>query len=184
MKMFKKLMAVTLAGVMALAMLTGCGASVNKKEFIAVINDMNSSVNGKVEYTDAGKDQADKVIEVAKKAYDATPADKKADFEPMTALRDEDATREYKSASVNEALGITENTKDHYYFYIAEVQKYDGQFTKEHATTLLAMKIDLAKVELNRNTATHNYGNKGTISMDTVTLGDKEYLVVVMKVIA
>ena len=31
MKMFKKLMAVALAGVMALVVLTGCAASVNKK---------------------------------------------------------------------------------------------------------------------------------------------------------
>ena len=39
MKMFKKLMAVALAGVMAMAVLTGCGSSLNEKEVIAVIND-------------------------------------------------------------------------------------------------------------------------------------------------
>lgn len=39
MKMFKKLMAVALAGVMALAVLTGCGTSVNEKEIIRIFND-------------------------------------------------------------------------------------------------------------------------------------------------
>lgn len=39
MKMFKKLMAVALAGVMALAVLTGCGTSLNGKELIKQMND-------------------------------------------------------------------------------------------------------------------------------------------------
>ena len=39
MKMFKKLMAIALAGVMALAILTGCGTSVNEKEIIKIFND-------------------------------------------------------------------------------------------------------------------------------------------------
>ena len=42
MKMFKKLMAVALAGVMALAVLTGCGTSVNEKEIIKIFNDTGS----------------------------------------------------------------------------------------------------------------------------------------------
>lgn len=39
MKMFKKLMAIALAGVMALAVLTGCGSSLNGKELIKQMND-------------------------------------------------------------------------------------------------------------------------------------------------
>ena len=39
MKMFKKLMAVALAGVMALAVLTGCGSSLNENEIIKQMND-------------------------------------------------------------------------------------------------------------------------------------------------
>ena len=40
MKMFKKLMAVALAGVMALTVLTGCAGTINKKEYVNVMNDM------------------------------------------------------------------------------------------------------------------------------------------------
>ena len=48
MKMFKKLMAVALAGVMALAVLTGCGSTLNEKELIKQMNDqltVNSMIN-------------------------------------------------------------------------------------------------------------------------------------------
>ena len=38
MKLFKRLMAVALAGMMALTVLTGC-SSVNEKEFVAILND-------------------------------------------------------------------------------------------------------------------------------------------------
>ena len=44
MKMFKKLMAIALAGVMALAVLTGCGTSVNEKEIIRIFNDTLKTV--------------------------------------------------------------------------------------------------------------------------------------------
>ena len=40
MKMFKKLMAVALAGVMALTVLTGCAGTINKKEYVNVMNDL------------------------------------------------------------------------------------------------------------------------------------------------
>ena len=39
MKLYKKLMAAALAGVMALSLLTGCGSAVNKKEFLDYLND-------------------------------------------------------------------------------------------------------------------------------------------------
>lgn len=44
MKMFKKLMAIALAGVMALAVLTGCGTSLNEKEIIRIFNDTLKTV--------------------------------------------------------------------------------------------------------------------------------------------
>ena len=46
MKMFKKLMAIALAGVMALAVLTGCGSSLNEKEIIKQMNDQLKELMG------------------------------------------------------------------------------------------------------------------------------------------
>ena len=42
MKLFKKLMAVALAGAMALTVLTGCGSVVNERELVATLNDMKA----------------------------------------------------------------------------------------------------------------------------------------------
>ena len=67
MKMFKKLMAVALAGVMALAVLTGCGSSVNEKEVIAVINDAIKAPLGKVVEDETGE----KNVEITFKAADS-----------------------------------------------------------------------------------------------------------------
>lgn len=182
MKKFKKLMAVALAGVLALTVLTGCGATVNKKEFLAMLSDMKTLGEDKVDYTDAGKGQANTVIELVQKAYNDTKDAEKADFDPMKALCDKDATMTFKSAAVNKALGITENTQEHYDLSIVELKKYQSQFNNDHATLKLVAEVVDKAESLNDGAETR--GNKGTVSMNTVTLGDKEYLVVVMKVIA
>ena len=43
MKLFKKLMAVALAGALALTVLTGCGSVVNEKELFNIMQDMAAS---------------------------------------------------------------------------------------------------------------------------------------------
>lgn len=78
MKMFKKLMAVVLAGVMALAVLTGCGSALNEKEMIRILNDelkMTSDTSVKEYKADNGvtakaKAVAKIVAEKAKKEAD------------------------------------------------------------------------------------------------------------------
>ena len=72
MKMFKKLMAVALAGVMAMAVLTGCGSSLNEKEVIAVINDAIKSPLAKVVEDETGE----KNVEITFKAADSELKDK------------------------------------------------------------------------------------------------------------
>lgn len=179
MKMFKKLMAVALAGVLALTVLTGCGASFNRKELIAVFNDMTAMTGlNKVEFTDAGTDQADKVIPLVQKAYDETDEDKKADFDPMKALYNQE---DYAYTEVKKALGITDETKDQYSFSIVKVRQYNSQYNQDHATMMLAAEIMSTRRPLNRVNAD---GNKGTVSMNTVNLGGSEYMVAVFKIIA
>ena len=179
MKMFKKLMAVVLAGVLTLTVLTGCGASFDKKELVAIFNDRGARTGfNKVEYTDAGTDQADKIIPLVQKAYDETDADKKVDFDPMEALYNEE---DHAYTEVKKALGITDETKDQYSFNIVKVRQYNSQYNQDHATMMLAAEITSTCRSLNRVNAD---GNKGTVSMNTVNLGGNEYIVVVFKVIA
>ena len=183
MKMFKKLMAVALAGVMALVVLTGCAASVNKKELVALLSDMDShSYNSKIEYKETSKDQANKVIDLVQKAYNNTKDEDKANFDPMDALYDEEADNRYdRYPEVKKALGIDDKTEDKYSFAIVELKKYSSQYNKDHATTVLATDVWNARKTLNKVDAE---GNNGTVSINTVTLGSTEYLVVVFKVVA
>ena len=188
MKMFKKLMAVALAGVLALTVLTGCGSSVDRKEFVRYLNDNSKFLfgSGVIELSDAGKEQADKVIALVQEAYNKTADDKKADFDPMDALENEaEITRLSKLnpnyESVEKALGLTEDTKDTYLFNIVTVDKNTSEYNQKYATSQLAQKAMKNPEMLVRG---DDSGNKGTVSFDTVTLGDTEYLVVVVKIIA
>ena len=186
MKMFKKLMAVALAGVMALVVLTGCAASVNKKELVALLSDMNSFGYNKVEYKETSKDQANKVIELVQKAYNNTKDEDKANFDPMDALRDKEIEDNWDNRyelypEVKKALGIDDKTEDEYSFAIVELKKYSSQYNQDHATMALAMDVMQAREHLNDVDA---MGNNGTVSINTVTLGSTEYLVVVFKVVA
>ena len=188
MKMFKKLMAVALAGVLALTVLTGCGSSVDRKEFVRYLNDNVKFLagSGMIELSDAGKEQADKVIALVQEAYNKTADDKKADFDPMKALKNEaEITRPSKLnpnyESVEKALGLTKDTKDTYMFNVVTVDKNTSEYNKKYATSQLAQKAMKNLVPLVNG---DGQGNKGTVSFDTVTLGDTEYLVVVAKIIA
>ena len=188
MKMFKKLMAVALAGVLALTVLTGCGSSVDRKEFVRFLNDSfkYATASGVIELSDAGKEQADKVIALVQEAYNKTADDKKADFEPMAALQNKPEVSGPSKLnpyyeSVEKALGLTKDTKDTYLFNIVTVDKNTSEFNQKYATSQLAQKAMESLVPLVNG---GDFGNKGTVSFDTVTLGDTEYLVVVAKIIA
>ena len=188
MKMFKKLMAVALAGVLALTVLTGCGSSVDRKEFVRYLNDNVKFLagSGMIELSDAGKEQAGKVIALVQEAYNKTADDKKADFEPMAALQNKPEVSGPSKLnpyyeSVEKALGLTEDTKDTYQFNIVTVDKNTSEYNKKYATSQLAQKAMNNLVPLVKG---DDFGNKGTVSFDTVTLGDTEYLVVVVKIIA
>ena len=64
MKLFKRLLAVALAGVLALTVLTGCGG-VNQKELAAILGDMDG-----VTYQNMGEEEANKVFDAIQEAYE------------------------------------------------------------------------------------------------------------------
>ena len=163
---------------MALVVLTGCAASVNKKELVALLSDMNSLFYNKVEYKETSKDQANKVIELVQKVYNNTKDEDKANFDPMKALYGSYYDR---YPEVTKALGIDDKTEDEYSFAIVELKKYSSQYNQDHATMALATDVMRAREYLNDIDAK---GNNGTVSINTVTLGSTEYLVVVFKVVA
>lgn len=172
MKLFKKLMAVALAGAMALAVLTGCAATLDKRELINYLNDTNSGVT----FTDAGAKQAEALISMIKAAYDK--AEDKAAFDPMDALFGEDGAEEYQSKldAARSAVGVKADDPDHCEVRIGKMKELKGQMNKEYADVVLfesARSIELAE-------GRGLYSDHGTISISYVTLGDAEYFVAVV----
>lgn len=172
MKLFKKLMAVALAGAMALAVLTGCAATLDKRELIAYLNDTNQGVT----FTDAGAKQAEALISMIKAAYDN--AEDKAAFDPMDALFAANSGDEYQSKSdaARSAVGVKADDPDRCEVRIGKMKELKGQFNKEYADVKL---FESAKSKI-LALGTGPYSDHGTISISYVTLGDTEYFVAVV----
>lgn len=177
MKMFKKLMAIALAGVMALAVLTGCGSALNEKELIKQMNDQltvnsmtNSSYKGFKEFK-ADKEMDAKAETIAKKV--AEKAKTQAEIETVL-----------KSDEVKEIVLGKDDTNVYMISYVKSVS-----FGSKYYKTNKDM-VDLGVIE---NNATRYYDSTALVGRETkdavvgvgfadVTVGDSVYTIVVMKV--
>lgn len=177
MKMFKKLMAIALAGVMALAVLTGCGSALNEKELIKQMNDQltvnsmtNSSYKGFKEFK-ADKEMDAKAETIAKKV--AEKAKTQAEIETVL-----------KSNEVKEIVLGKDDTNVYMISYVKSVS-----FGSKYYKTNKDM-VDLGVIE---NNATRYYDSTALVGRETkdavvgvgfadVTVGDSVYTIVVMKV--
>lgn len=177
MKMFKKLMAIALAGVMALAILTGCGSALNEKELIKQMNDqltVNSMVNpsykGFKEFK-ADKEMDAKAATIAKKVAEKA----KTQAEVKTVLA---------SDEVKEIVLGKDDTNVYEVSYVKSVS-----FGSKYYKTNKDM-VDLSVIE---NNATRYYNSTALVGRETkdavvgvgfadVTVGDSVYTIVVMKV--
>lgn len=177
MKMFKKLMAIALAGVMALAVLTGCGSSLNEKELIKQMNDQltvssmtNSSYKGFKEFK-ADKEMDAKAATIAKKV--AEKAKTQAEIDTVLA-----------SAEMKEIVLGKDDTNVYMISYVKSVS-----FGSKYYQTNKDM-VDLGVIE---NNATRYYDSTALVGRETkdavvgvgfadATVGDSVYTIVVMKV--
>lgn len=177
MKMFKKLMAIALAGVMALAVLTGCGSTLNEKELIKQMNDQltvnsmtNSSYKGFKEFK-ADKEMDAKAETIAKKV--AEKAKTQAEIETVL-----------KSDEMKEIVLGKDDTNVYMISYVKSVS-----FGSKYYKTNKDM-VDLSVIE---NNATRYYNSTALVGRETkdavvgvgfadATVGDSVYTIVVMKV--
>ena len=177
MKMFKKLMAIALAGVMALAVLTGCGSTLNEKELIKQMNDQltvnsmtNSSYKGFKEFK-ADKEMDAKAATIAKKV--AEKAKTQAEIDTVLA-----------SAEMKEIVLGKDDTNVYMISYVKSVS-----FGSKYYKTNKDM-VDLGVIE---NNATRYYDSTALVGRETkdavvgvgfadATVGDSVYTIVVMKV--
>ncbi|MDD6557395.1 MAG: hypothetical protein PUF15_00510 [Faecalibacterium prausnitzii] len=173
MKMFKKLMAIALAGVMALAVLTGCGTSLNEKEIIKQMNDelkfgaAFGSAYDKYKEFKADKEMGAKAVTIAKKV-----AEKAKDQAGIKTVLESDDVK-----SILVGKGDTNVYKVSYVKSVSYGSKY-YQTNKD--------SLDLTVLWLNAI----SYNDEGREVKDAVvgvgfadaTVGGSVYTIVVMKV--
>lgn len=181
MKLFKKLMAVALAGAMALTVLTGCGGALNKADLIELLNDL---MQGKITYTDAGAKQADAVIELLQTKYNQASEEEKKTFDPREVLFGETADETEVKNELRGALGISETEKDTYSIGVGQVKNYNSKYAKENQTALLFMSMMMNGDNTTTISGSGIVSDHATISVDYVTFGDAEYFVIVQRNIA
>lgn len=174
MKMFKKLMAIALAGVMALAILTGCGSSLNEKELIKQMNDnlTISSMTNSSRYKGFKEFKADKEMDakaetIAKKV--AEQAKTQAEIEKVL-----------KSDDVKNILVGKEDTNVYEVSYVKSVS-FGSKYYKTNKDF-----VDLSAIE--SNGTSHNYKHLEVkdavvgVGFADATVGGSVYTIVVMKV--
>lgn len=186
MKMFKKLMAVALAGVMAMAVLTGCGSSLNEKEVIAVINDAIKSPLAKVVEDETGE----KNVEITFKAADSELKDKTKAVagivEEKIGEKDTiDTILKGKKDAILDALaGKDRKDTNMYLVSYATKVKYDSKLFNTLNEGINALEIAQNITKIHASTEIGDYETKGTgmMAFQDVTVNGKTYTIVVMKV--
>ena len=171
MKMFKKLMAVALAGVMALVVLTGCASNaVSTKEIMANITDNNpvSILRRSVTLKSAAEDDAVKVMQILQ-AYKAEHKDAKEDRDFAPCVRDIVKKLDIKE---NEYVGIS----------AAKIETYQGKTLKEMQNAGIASELTSPRTLRALQLGNFKDGSEGTISMKIDKIGDDTYIIAVIRV--
>lgn len=179
MKMFKKLMAVALAGVMALAVLTGCGTSVNEKEIIKIFNDTLKTAaageamkeeNVKIESVKADSDMKAKAQSVAK----IMATDEKTTWEGQLTA---------KAAEVQKAV-TGDDTTNVYWVGFAPKVKYDSKLYNTLDSGIDALSILKNRVVFNGTNSEYEEidGAVSLIGFADTTINGTTYTVAVIKI--
>lgn len=177
MKMFKKLMAVALAGVMALAILTGCGSALNEKELIKQMNDQLTFASMiDPSYKDFKEFKADKEMDAKAATIAKKVAEKaKTQAEIETVLKSDD---------VKNILVGKDDTNIYNVSYVKSVS-FGSKYYKTNK--------DSVDLEVIGNNAEEHFDSTAQVGREVkdavvgvgfadVTVGDSVYTIVVMKV--
>ena len=177
MKMAKKLLAVVLAGVMAVSMLTGC-ASVSSRQVADELEGMLKAVNEKATVKAVDDDLANKAVKAAKTEQGA--------------LKDENTLK----ADVKTALSKDNGDKYVWYTYVETKDLNKTTKAQKIAKELIAFENQSAKINTtgavnsadvkvgDKSGANIKAGNKFELSMKEFTIGTgkdaKDYVMFVV----
>ena len=193
MKLLKKLLAVALAGVLALTMLAGCSDStaLNEKDFVEALNDLDyqSTKLAYVETITAGDNTLAKQALGRIKQYAEANPNLYPNLSTTEHLFKDTirriATGREDPAGVQELLPAA--TADTYYMYFLRLDEFQSQEYQQnraaHAAELLLYRgqgaVILNSPALNPSWAPEQYSTTATASIATETINGHQYLVVI-----
>ncbi len=180
MKMFKKLMAVALAGVMALTVLTGCAGTINKKEYVNVLNDL-IKVSGEDLTVEQGNDKLAKEVLAKVEVY--AENHNRGEMRTKTAVA-YDVLEELTSTDSHDYADIKaivpDGAKDQYTLMWTQLNDYESKAFKNNESAMNVMKMAMGnRCELNEIDE-DKLGTTATASIAAQKIGDTTFLVIVL----
>ena len=185
MKLFKKLMAVALAGALALTVLTGCGSVVNEKELFNIMQDLaaSNSETGSEVTVEPGDGS------LARKAFYRLSDFAKDHTYEMEKERDDffdrviDGAHE-RNGDAYDYAGlrsiIPEGSKDAYLVSCAEVAEVKNGLLNDMRNMMLAEKLMQDCTQINPNVSDRLNFDKATVHLYSGKIGEKGYVVCVV----
>ena len=184
MKLFKKLMAVALAGALALTVLTGCGSVVNEKELFNIMQDLaasNSEYEGETTLEQGDGSLARKAFyRLSDFAKDHTYAmeEREYDFDYVIGSAGGDHRDAYDYAGLRSI--IPEGSEDAYLVNCAEVPEVKNGFLNDVSNMMLASRLMQDCTQINPNVASRLNFDKATVHLYSGKIGEKGYVVCVI----
>lgn len=180
MKMFKKLMAVALAGVMALTVLTGCAGTINKKEYVNVLNDL-IKVSGEDLTVEQGNDKLAKEVLAKVEVY--AENHNRGEMRTKTAVAydvlEELTYRDVDDADIIKAI-VPDGAKDQYTLMWTQLNDYESKAFKNNESAVNVVKMAMGNSCVLNEIDEDKLGTTATASIATQKIGEATFLVIVL----
>lgn len=180
MKMFKKLMAVALAGVMALTVLTGCAGTINKKEYVNVLNDL-IKVSGKDYTVEQGSDKLAKEVLAKVEVY--AENHNRGEMRTKTAVAYE-VLRNLTDRGVDDYADIKaivpDGAKDQYTLMWTQLNDYESKAFKNNESAANVIRMAMGNSRELNEVDEEKLGTTATASIATQKIGEATFLVIVL----
>ncbi len=180
MKMFKKLMAVALAGVMALTVLTGCAGTINKKEYVNVMNDL-LKVSGEDYTVEQGSDKLAKEVLAKVEVY--AENHNRGEMRTKTAVAYDvlqDLTyRDVDDADIIKAI-VPDGAKDQYTLMWTQLNDYESKAFKNNESAANVIRMAMGNSRELNEVDEEKLGTTATASIATQKIGEATFLVIVL----
>lgn len=180
MKMFKKLMAVALAGVMALTVLTGCAGTINKKEYVNVLNDL-IKVSGKDYTVEQGSDKLAKEVLAKVEVY--AENHNRGEMRTKTAVAYE-VLRNLTYRGVDDYADIKaivpDGAKDQYTLMWTQLNDYESKAFKNNESAANVIRMAMGNSRELNEVDEEKLGTTATASIATQKIGEATFLVIVL----